>query len=84
VDLARNADLLLCEASFLSEAGLPPDLHLTARQAAEYAARADADTLMLTHLVPWNDRKRSLEEAQAHFKGELSVASCGAVFRFRR
>src|SRR5262249_31809878 len=36
VSLASGADVLLCEASFTSQDGLPADLHLTARQAAEH------------------------------------------------
>jgi ribonuclease BN (tRNA processing enzyme) len=79
VDLARNADLLLCEASFLSEPGLPPDLHLTAKQAAEHATRAGVENLTLTHLVPWNDRDRIVAEASAAFNGKLTLATSGLV-----
>jgi len=77
VSLAANADVLLCEASFLEGPDLPPDLHLTARQAAEHATRADVGQLVLTHLVAWNDPSRSLAEAAAAFGGSLSLASPG-------
>jgi ribonuclease BN (tRNA processing enzyme) len=79
VRLAEGADLLLCEASFLEGPANPPDLHLTARQAAEHAARAGVGRLVLTHLVPWNDRDRSLTEAAAAFPGPLSLATSGLV-----
>ena len=80
VELARGADLLLSEASFLEGPGLPPDLHLTARQAAQHAARAGAGRLVLTHLVPWNDPARTLEEASgSHFAGPISLAASGQV-----
>ena len=80
VELAREADLLLCEASFLDGPGLPSDLHLTARQAAQHAAQAGAGGLVLTHLVPWNDQARSLEEASgAGFAGPVSLAASGRV-----
>ena len=52
---------------------------MTARQAAEHAARAGAGRLILTHLVPWNDRQRTLEEAAPHFAGPLSLATSGLV-----
>ena len=55
--------MLLCEASYLSGPDPMPDMHLTARQAAEHAARAGAGQLVLTHLVPWNDQERTLAEA---------------------
>ncbi len=77
VRLAAGADLLLCEASFLDGPDLPPNLHLTARQAAQHAARAGAGELVLTHLVPWNDRAATLEQASAEFGGRLRLASCG-------
>ena len=79
VRLARGADLLLCEASFLDHEQNPPDLHLTARQAGEYATRAGAAQLVLTHLVPWYDRKRSLAEAAETYHGPLSAATSGLV-----
>ena len=79
VRLARDADLLLCEASFLDGPDHPPDLHLTARQAAEHAARAGVGQLVLTHLVPWNDRERTLAEASAAYRGPLALATTGLV-----
>jgi ribonuclease BN (tRNA processing enzyme) len=79
IELARGADLMLCEASFLDGPGLPEGVHLTARQAAEHAARAGVGRLVLTHLVPWNDRERSRAEAAACFGGQLSLATSGLV-----
>ena len=79
VDLARGADLMLCEASFLNGPDLPEGLHLTARQAAEHGARAGAGRLILTHLVPWNNQQRTLEEAAPRFPGPLSLATSGLV-----
>jgi ribonuclease BN (tRNA processing enzyme) len=79
VRLAADADLLLCEASFLDGQDTRPDLHLTARQAAAHAARAGVGKLVLTHLVPWNDRGRTLAEAAAEYHGPLSLAVSGLV-----
>lgn len=52
LDLARGADLLVCEATFLHrDAGLAEQYaHLTARAAAELARDAGARQLVLTHL----------------------------------
>jgi ribonuclease BN (tRNA processing enzyme) len=77
VRLAAGVDLLLCEASFLDGPGVRPNLHLTARQAAEHAARAGVGQLVLTHLVAWNDPAATLEQASAAYDGELSLASPG-------
>jgi ribonuclease BN (tRNA processing enzyme) len=77
VSLARGADVLLAEASFTDGPGLPADLHLTARQAAEHAAAAGVGELVLTHLVAWNDPVTSLEQAAAVYSGPLRLASSG-------
>jgi ribonuclease BN (tRNA processing enzyme) len=79
VRLAAGADALLCEASFLDGQDTRPDLHLTARQAAVHAARAGVGQLVLTHLVPWNDRDRTLAEASGIYTGPLSLATSGLV-----
>jgi len=79
VELARDADVFLCEASYLDGEDNPPDIHLTGRQAAEYATRAGADRLLLTHLVPWGDEDRTLSEAHSGFDSDISVARSLAV-----
>ncbi len=79
VRLAEGTDVLLCEASFLDRPDNRPGLHLTARQAAEHAVRAGVGQLVLTHLVPWNDRERSLAEASGVYRGPLTLATSGLV-----
>jgi ribonuclease BN (tRNA processing enzyme) len=79
VRLAEDVDVLLSEAAFQDDDDNPPDVHLTARQAGEYAARAGVGELVLTHLVPWYDRDRSLAEAAASYCGPLSAATSGLV-----
>jgi ribonuclease BN (tRNA processing enzyme) len=79
IRLAQDVDLLLCEASFLDGQDAPPGLHLTARQAAQHAARAGAGRLVLTHLVPWNDRERSRDQASQAYRGPVSLATSGLV-----
>jgi ribonuclease BN (tRNA processing enzyme) len=74
VDLAKDVDVFLCEASYLDGEDNPPDIHLTGKQAAQYATQADVKRLLLTHLVPWGDKTRTLAEADAAYSGELLVA----------
>jgi ribonuclease BN (tRNA processing enzyme) len=78
VELSRGADLALFEASFLSRyENLPPNLHLTAAEAAEHATRAGVERLVLTHLVPWTPQDETLEEAAAVYAGTLDLAAPG-------
>jgi ribonuclease BN (tRNA processing enzyme) len=81
VELARGADLFICEAAFADRKDNPGGLHLTGRAAGEHAARADAEALVLTHLVPWNDPTATLAEAKlSGFAGSIELAEVGAVY----
>lgn len=81
VTLSRGADLLLCEASFLDGVDVPRGVHLTGRQAAQHAAKAGAGRLIVTHLVPWNDPARTLEEASSSgYSGPITLAAPGQVY----
>jgi ribonuclease BN (tRNA processing enzyme) len=77
--LAAGSDVFLSEAAFLDAPDLPPDLHLTARQAAAYASKADVGRLVLTHLQPWYSADDARTEAATAFAGPLDVASAGQV-----
>lgn len=63
--LARDADLLLAEASWLDGPAHPQGIHMTGSQAARMGEAAGVDRLLLTHIVPWTDRSLILEEATA-------------------
>jgi ribonuclease BN (tRNA processing enzyme) len=81
VQLARGADVLLCEASFPEADGLPPNLHLTGRQAADHAVRAGVRELIITHLVPWNSGEQVMAEVADAFPGPVSRAVPGLRIR---
>jgi ribonuclease BN (tRNA processing enzyme) len=79
VDLARDAGIFLCEASFQIGRDHVADLHLNGRQAAENAVKAGAQGLIVTHVPPWNDSSRTLAEAQEVF-ADAELAAAGAVY----
>lgn len=81
VRLAADADVLLCEASFGDADGLPPDAHLTSRQAGEHAARGCVGELILTHLVPWNNWEEAAGQAASAYHGPISLARPGMVVK---
>ena len=66
-DLARGADVLLCEASHPDVPGLPPSLHLTGREAGELAASAGVGRLLVTHVPAWVDPEAQLADARTAF-----------------
>lgn len=74
VELARGADVLLCEASFSGRDEFVPNLHLTGRKAGEHAARAGVGKLIVTHVQPWNSVDEAVSDAKAAFDGEVVAA----------
>lgn len=79
-DAAQGAEFALFEASFRSQDDNPEGVHLTAAQAAEFAERAGAQRLLLTHLASWHDNSGALAEASA-FSGQIAMAETGQVWQ---
>lgn len=78
LDLARGADVLLCEAAIAGERDQHTyPYHLTAREAGRIASEAGVGTLVVTHLVSGIDPDRALEEAADEFDGDLVLAMPG-------
>lgn len=79
-ELARGADLLLCEAAFVEgRDDAVRDIHLTGRRAGEAAERAGAARLLLTHVPAWNAPDVALAEAREVFAGPIDTARPGLV-----
>lgn len=74
VELAREADLLISEATFTSEVPRKLPGHLSAFEAGEMAAEAGVRRLLLTHVWPTLDAKRAVEDARAVFDGPVDLA----------
>lgn len=76
VACARDADLFVCDSSWLSTDGpFPKDLHMTGAEAGEHARRAGAAALLVTHVFPTNDPQDVAAEARERFDGRVLVAS---------
>lgn len=75
VSLARGADLFIAEATYPDEVNKKDAPYLSsARQAGEYAARAGAGRLLLTHLWPERDPTPYLTAARLGFDGVVGIA----------
>lgn len=74
VELARDADVFLCEASWTHAPQIrPPGLHLSGTEAGRIAQRAGVGRLLLTHIPPWTPRDAVLAEARGEFDGPVDV-----------
>ncbi len=79
--VARNADLFVCEATWLKhEAPANERGHLTAREAGEVARAAGVHRLLLTHVLPGDDALGILRTAREAFGGEVSLAEVGQTY----
>lgn len=67
-NFAQNADLLICESSFLKGQIKIKDYHLYASEAALIAKKANVKELVLTHFYPEINKNKYLEEAKAIFE----------------
>ncbi len=85
VDLARDTDLFLAEATYPEHVPAEDSRYLSsARQAGEYAARAGTGHLLLTHLWPGTDPATALDAARRNHRGRLDVARAGEVIDLDR
>jgi ribonuclease BN (tRNA processing enzyme) len=80
VRLAEGSNALLCEASFMPGISVPPDLHLTGREAGEHAAKAGVGRLLVTHVPPWADPVVITGEAAAAFDGPTELVVAGSSY----
>ena len=77
--LGKDLHVAMCDASHGQEREGQDIPHMSARQAAQAAAVAGADRLVLTHLAPGCDPAAQLTEAGAEFEGPIEVARPGLV-----
>jgi len=80
VELARDADVFLCEASWTHGSNRPCGLHLSGTEAGRIAAQAGVRELLLTHIPPWTSREDVTGEAKAEFGGPVHAVACGETF----
>ena len=67
IRFCKNANIIICESSFLEKHNSDSKTHMTAHDAGTLAREANANKLVLTHLWPEEDRSLYLEEAKCIF-----------------
>ncbi|MGH2772204.1 MAG: MBL fold metallo-hydrolase [Actinomycetota bacterium] len=72
---AQGADVLIAEASMQEPSEGLENVHMTAGEAGDMAAKAGAGRLVLTHIVPGLDSDVSVEQARSRFGGEVIAAT---------
>jgi len=67
IEFCKNADLIICESSFLKKHDSKSKTHMTAYDAGTLAKEANAKKLLLTHLWPEEHKSEYLKEAKQIF-----------------
>lgn len=82
-EFAKDANLLICESTFLRSQIKSEDSHLFAYEAGLIAKNANVEKLLLTHFWPEIDKQNYVDEAKEYFDNvEASVE--GKVLRLKR
>lgn len=68
IDFCKDADLLICESSFLKRHNSNSKAHLTAYDASILAKKSNSKKLLLTHFWPEEDKNSYLNEAMQNFQ----------------
>lgn len=82
-EFARDADLLICETTFLTSQKDSNDNHLTTIEAGLIATKAQVKKLMITHTWPETDKNIYLKETKEVFKNTVP-AQTGKVLKLGR
>lgn len=80
-DLARDADLFLCEASFVESAPNPPGIHLTGAEAGRHAHAAGVKRLLVTHIPAWTSRDEVAADVRSSaWNGPFDLVRAGDTY----
>ncbi|MBE6159775.1 MAG: MBL fold metallo-hydrolase [Lactobacillales bacterium] len=80
IELSKEADILLCESTFLKGQIKNSDNHLYAYEAATIAKQSNVKQLVLTHFYPEIEKEKYLEEAKQIFPNTI-VAEEGKILK---
>lgn len=77
VELARGADVLLCEAAWAGSPPPVPGIHLSGREAGEHASHAGVGRLLVTHVPAWESVDAAVAGARETYGGDIVGVSAG-------
>ena len=80
VELARAADVLLCEAAWGGAPPPVPGIHLSGREAGEHAQQAGARRLLITHVPAWESLEGAVIGARQTYDGDVTAVESGQTY----
>lgn len=79
-EFAKDADLLICETTFLQNQKGKEDNHLTTIEAGQISTKAKVKKLMITHTWPELDKKLYLKETKKIYRNTI-IAKEGKILK---
>jgi ribonuclease BN (tRNA processing enzyme) len=76
----KDADLLICEATYVDRIKTDPGVHMWAREVGRLAKEADVKRLVLTHIWGTIDPADAVREASEEYDGPVEAAVEGATY----
>lgn len=73
-DECRDAEVLVCEATYVDGIDAAPGVHMWAREAGRVAQQAGAKRLVLTHIWSTLDPVQAVDEAAGEYDGPVEAA----------
>ncbi|QGU93762.1 MBL fold metallo-hydrolase [Clostridium bovifaecis] len=80
IEIAKNADVFICECNLFNDQFGKAKGHLTAGEVGKIAQKSNVKKLVLTHFPHYGDLNQLVKEAQEEFEGEIIKADGGLVF----
>lgn len=82
ITFSKDADLLICESTFLNNQKKDNDNHLSTYEAATIAKLANVKKLLLTHFWPTIDKQQYVDEAKEIFQNtEAAIENKKLILR---
>lgn len=80
IELARGADVFLCEAAWAGSAAPRPGIHLSGREAGEHATAAGVGRLLVTHVPAWESVSAAVAGARETYAGTVVAVAAGDTY----
>ena len=80
VELARAADVLLCEGAWGGAPAPVPGIHLSGREAGEHAQQAGVQRLLITHVPAWESVEGAVVGARQSYDGDVTAVESGQTY----
>ncbi|QKY68526.1 MBL fold metallo-hydrolase [Lentibacillus sp. CBA3610] len=83
-DFAKDADLLITDCNFYEDQDGSSAGHMTSKEGATIADKANVKELILSHLPQYGDIQTLVKEAEQYFTGNIQLAKDGLTWEKSR